>query len=38
MRFTSGQVRKAVSQNLLGLQFYNQSKSGEGEKNFDLLE
>ena len=38
-RFTSGQVRKTASQNLLGLQFYNQSKSGEGEKNFfDLLE
>ena len=34
MRLTSGQVRNATPQELTGLQFYNQRKSGEWEKNF----
>ena len=34
MKLISRQVRGAMTQELTGLQFYNQRKSGEEEKNF----
>jgi len=37
VRFTSGWPRNAMPQELSGLQFYNQRKSGEWEKTFFVL-
>ena len=34
MKLISSRVRGAMTQELTGLQFYNQRKSGEEEKNF----
>ena len=34
MRFTRRLVRNVMPQEFTELQFYNQRKSGEGEKNF----
>ena len=37
MRLTRRQARNAIPQELSGLQFYNQRKSGVGEKTFFFL-
>ena len=38
VKLTNGWARNVRPEKLVGLQFYNQRKSGEGENNFVFLE